>query len=300
MSAPILVTGSNRSGTTWLGKLLAAADGVGYINELFNLDHPQPGLCAARFPHWFMYLTEDNGRPYVEPIGRTLRFEYDWGDAARTAASPRNALRALRALPKTRVPDGSRPLLKDPIAVFSAAWMARTFGMQVVLSVRHPAAFAASLERLTWEFDFSQLLAQPLLMRDHLEPYRGRLERYVRDRPDIIDQAGLLWTLIYGSVGDDAWLTVRQEDVAIQPEAELQRLYTELGLTWSDEVADRVAAATGEHNPAEAPRGRAHTSARDSRAAVSAWRQRLSPEQIARVYELTQPVASRYYSDSDW
>ncbi len=300
MSSPILVTGSNRSGTTWLGKLLAAADGVGYINELFNLDHPQPGLCAARFPHWFMYLTEDNGRPYVEPLGRTLRFEYDWGDALRAAPSPRNALRALRALPKTRVEDGTRPLVKDPIAVFSAAWMARTFGMRVVLSVRHPAAFAASLERLAWEFDFGQLLAQPLLMRDHLEPYRPELERYARDRPDIIDQAGLLWKLIYGSVGDDAWLTVRQEDVAIQPEAELHRLYAELGLAWSDELADRVAEATGEGNPAEAPRGRAHTSARDSRAAISAWRQRLSPEQVGRVYELTAPVASRYYSDSDW
>ena len=93
---------------------------------------------------------------------------------------------------------------------------------------------------------------------------------------------------------------MRQEDVAVQPEVELHRLYTQLGLTWSDEVAGRVAAATREGNPAEAPHGRAHTAARDSRAAVSAWRQRLTTEQVSRVRKLVEPVAGRYYADSDW
>ena len=81
MPAPILVTGSNRSGTTWLGRLLAEAHGTVFVNEIFNLDHAQPGLFAARFPHWFMYLDDDLGRPYVEPLRRTLEFHYDWADA---------------------------------------------------------------------------------------------------------------------------------------------------------------------------------------------------------------------------
>jgi len=300
MSAPILVTGSNRSGTTWLGKLLAAPAEVTYINELFNLDHPQPGLCAARFPHWFMYLNDDNGRPYVEALGRTLRFKYDWADALSTLPSPRNVVRAARALPRTRAPAGSRPLLKDPIAVFSAAWLARTFGMRVVLSVRHPAAFAASLKRLDWTFDFNQLLAQPLLMRDLLEPFGEQLERAAAHPGDIIDQAGLLWTVIYGSVGGEDWVTVRQEDLAVEPEAELAALYARLALPWSNSVAERVAAATGEDNPTEAPARRAHTAGRNSRAGLDTWRRRLDPAEITRVRQLTEPVAGRYYSDADW
>ncbi len=300
MSAPILVTGSNRSGTTWLGKLLAAGEGVGYINELFNPDHPQPGLSAARFPHWFMYLNDRNGRQYAEPLGRALRFEYDWRDAARSLGSPRDAVRAARALPRTRVPAGTRPLLKDPIAVFSAGWLERTFGMRVVLTVRHPAGFAASLKRLNWQFDFSELLDQPLLMADLLEPYRPQIEQYAAHPPGIIEQAGLLWKLIYSAGAGDDWLVVRQEDLSLAPEQRMRSLYEELGLAWSDRVAAAVAAATGEDNPVDAPEGRAHTEARNSRAAVMAWRNRLTDEEIARTRALVEPVASRYYADDEW
>ena len=300
MSAPILVTGSNRSGTTWLGKLLAAPSEVTYINELFNPDHPQPGLCAARFPHWFMYLTEENGRPYVDALGRSLRFEYDWADALGALPSPRNLVRAARALPRTRVARGSLPLLKDPIAVFSAGWLARTFGMRVVLSVRHPAAFAASLKRLDWTFDFNHLLAQPLLMRDLLQPFGEEIERAAASPPGIIDQAALLWAVIYGSVGGVDWITVRQEDLGRNPVTEIERLYQRLGLPWSAEVAAKVAATTGEDNPAEAPAGRAHTRGRNSRAGLDTWRRRLEPAEISRMRELTETVAGRYYSDADW
>ncbi len=33
---PILVTGGNRTGTTWTGKMLAASAAIGYIPEAFN------------------------------------------------------------------------------------------------------------------------------------------------------------------------------------------------------------------------------------------------------------------------
>ena len=35
---PILVTGSHRSGSTWLGQMIGASDAVGYIHEPFNID----------------------------------------------------------------------------------------------------------------------------------------------------------------------------------------------------------------------------------------------------------------------
>ncbi len=94
-NAPILVTGSHRSGTTWLGKLLAASAGIGYIQEPFNLDHPRPGVCSARLPHWFMHLTEASGERYRPALARTLQFEFDWADALRHAGGPKGAARAL-------------------------------------------------------------------------------------------------------------------------------------------------------------------------------------------------------------
>ena len=39
---PILVTGAHRSGTTWVGKMLAADADTGYISEPLNVLH-RPG-----------------------------------------------------------------------------------------------------------------------------------------------------------------------------------------------------------------------------------------------------------------
>ena len=63
----------------------------------------------------------------------------------------------------------STPLLKDPFAVLSLRWFAEVLHCRIVVTVRHPAAFASGLKRLGWSFDFGDLLRQPLLMRDHLE-----------------------------------------------------------------------------------------------------------------------------------
>jgi hypothetical protein len=72
--------------------------------------------------------------------------------------------------------EGRRTLIKDPFAVFSTAWFARKLNFKVVIAVRHPLAFVSSLKRLNWPFDFQDLLDQPLLMRDHLEPFRSQME----------------------------------------------------------------------------------------------------------------------------
>ena len=138
-------------------------------------------------------------------------------------------------------PRGSLPLLKDPIAVFSAGWLARTFGMRVVLSVRHPAAFAASLKRLDWTFDFDHLTCPAVADARPARAVRWEIERPPRVRPgDIIDQAALLWTVIYGSVGGASGSRCARRISDRNPVTEIERLYQRLGLTWSAEVAAKV------------------------------------------------------------
>ena len=43
---PILVTGAPRSGSTWVGNVLALDKRTGYVHEPFNKWCP-PGLCRA-------------------------------------------------------------------------------------------------------------------------------------------------------------------------------------------------------------------------------------------------------------
>jgi LPS sulfotransferase NodH len=49
---PILVTGTHRSGTTWVGKMLAADSSTAYISEPLNVLH-RPGVYRAKVKHWY-------------------------------------------------------------------------------------------------------------------------------------------------------------------------------------------------------------------------------------------------------
>jgi hypothetical protein len=64
---PILVTGSHRSGSTWVGRMLAEAPAVFYIHEPFSVSHPPgAGICKARFTYWFTYITRKNEAAYYK------------------------------------------------------------------------------------------------------------------------------------------------------------------------------------------------------------------------------------------
>jgi hypothetical protein len=84
---PILVTGAHRSGTTWVGKMLALAPGVAYIHEPFNPRTP-PGLSPAPFDRYFTAVTAGNEERYLPGLERTLGFRYDVGAQLRSRRSP--------------------------------------------------------------------------------------------------------------------------------------------------------------------------------------------------------------------
>ncbi|MCJ7435853.1 MAG: sulfotransferase, partial [Anaerolineales bacterium] len=167
---PILVTGAHRTGTTWVGKMLAANPQMAYISEPLNVLH-RPGVLRAPVDRWYAYITKENEGRYFPAFQELMAFRYHLLDEIRSLRSRKDFLRMGRDASiffNGRLL-GQRPLLKDPFAVFSIPWFAERLNCKVVITVRHPAGFASSLKRLNWLFDFSDLLAQPALMHDHLE-----------------------------------------------------------------------------------------------------------------------------------
>jgi hypothetical protein len=304
--APILVTGINRSGTTWVGRTLAHAPGVGMIYEPFNPDHRR-GVFRAEVPHWFTYADAALPPGMEADFRRTLGFRYSYAAELRHLRSLRDAGRMGRdaarfAAHRIR---GARPLVKDPIAVLAAPWLARELGMRVVVMVRHPGAYAASLRRLNWTHDFSHFLDQPGLVDDLVPELRPDIEEFARRPPDVVDQAALLWTVIhtvvdrYRSEHPD-WIFVRHEDLSTDPGAGFARLAEQLALRRS-EVFDRfVAETTAASNPADAGEGVIHALRRHSAASISTWHDRLSADEVARVRLRTESVAARFYGEADW
>lgn len=304
--SPILVTGAHRTGTTWAGKMLAAAPGVGYISEPLNRLH-RPGVLRLPVAHWYTYICEDNQSEFLKPLRETLAFRYHTAAELRSLRSRKDVLRMGRdwsSFLRGRL-GGQRPLIKDPFAVFSAGWFARALGCRVVITVRHPAGFASSLKRLGWQFDFADLLAQPLLMRDWLEPYRSEMEAAQARPEDLFGQAGLLWRMIYAAVSrvqDDHpdFLVVRHEDLSLDPVGGYRRLYRTLGLAFTPRVEQTIHRSTGAGNPAERPSEAIYTTRLDSRLNLDNWKRRLEPGEIERLRRLTEPVAGRFYDEETW
>lgn len=308
---PILVTGSHRSGTTWVGKMLALTKDVYYIHEPFAPN----GLLAKRnlITYWFIHLDQDypelqrelkriitgrysfieaiypfdeQGKFYYKKIPEKLRqYHNQWSVRRRQSFNIK------------------RPLLKDPFAIFSAEWYQRKFSTANVILVRHPAAFVGSLKRMDWRFNFRNWTEQLTLMERYLYPFESQL----RDPPvDQICEAALLWLCIhhvineYRAVHKD-WIFLRHEDLSRQPVETFHMMYRKLDLPYDSYVEQSIKRFTSESNPADVKRERqVHQLKRNSRANIKTWKKRLTPDEIQRVRSITEPVASHFYSDEDW
>ena len=227
---PILVTGSHASGSTWVGKMIALSSSVGYIKEPFNLEH-RLGICSAEFERWFTYISQENELLFYEDIKQTINFSYNLKAEIESVKSLRDILRLARDYSNFYRYKFSRarPLLKDPIAVFSAEWLAKKFDMDVVILVRHPAAFVSSFKKKNWKFDFSHFTKQPLLMEQYLYPFKAEIIEAASKEYDAVEQASLLWKLIYFVVtkyynSHQDWLFIKHEDISLNPIQEFQKI----------------------------------------------------------------------------
>jgi hypothetical protein len=301
---PILVTGAHRSGTTWVGKSLAAGPRTAYVSEPLNVLH-RPGVFGAKIAHWYQYICEENDAEFLAAFRRLLTYQYHFLDELSSLRSPRDLLRMVRdyrSFAAARM-FRRRPLLKDPFAVFSLPWFAERLGCELVVTVRHPAAFASSLKRLGWSFDFQDLLQQPLLVRDYLGPYAVAMR--LASESGIVDQAALLWTVIYGTLRAVAHEVpairfVRHEDLSVDPVSGFRRLYHELGLQFTAGAEKALGRMSSAENPSELPRTKVHSVRLDSRANLDNWKRRLSADEILVVRRVTEGVAGWYYPEAEW
>jgi len=306
VAAPILVTGSHRSGTTWVGKMLCRAPGAAYVHEPFS-PLRSPGWTGRRIPFWYLYVCPENEQRYAAAFERVLDLRYPIGADLRGVRTARQAGQVALEWPRSLAARarGARVVLKDPIALFSAEWLAKRFGMEVVVMVRHPAAFAGSLKRLNWRFDFRNWAAQPLLMRDHLGPFADEIRAYAERERDIIDQAVLMWNAIHHTIAayrerHPGWRFVKYEELADRPLEGFRDLARHLRIPWTSRLAAHVERNSAEGNPKEVPTLLHRSVRRDSRAAKRTWVLRLTPQERDRVRAGTAEVAGRFYSDQDW
>ena len=304
-TSPILVTGIHRSGTSWVGKMLATAPELVTLYEPFNYDYYNPHRCNLKFPYRYTYITHENEKQYYEPLKRAIQLHFNiWGNQKTFSFQEwKNILKEKRNYSYLRS-QGHVTLLKDPFALYSAPWLAKQFDMQVVVMIRHPAAFAGSIKRFGWHAPFSDLLAQPLLIRDYLHPFIDKIRLY--RTADIIKQAALLWKIIYTTVYQykqqyPHWHFLYHEDISRFPVERFESLYKALNLTFSLEVVKVIEDHSNSQNPSSAPEKTSALNFKlNSRVNIWNWKQRLTINEIRQVRQETSGIWELFYTDNDW
>ncbi|MEK7653528.1 MAG: hypothetical protein AAB358_03545 [Patescibacteria group bacterium] len=284
---PILVIGSHRSGSTWIGKMISSAKGVVYLSEPFN---PKTGLKI--FTDWFTYISEKNQDKYLSEIKKLLKFRGGY----------RLNLPALKYWATGFMLGEKRPLLKDPIASLSADWLAKNFNLEVLVIIRHPVAFYASLKRVNWRFDFENFLKQKDLMADYLFAFADEMKK-----PDksFAEEAGLLWLYLNYVLDkfiqkNPDWVVKRHEDISLNPLVEFKDIYQKFSLEFTPEIEQVIKIYSSDKNPIDVSSDKSLVLERDSRSLIKNWKKHISEEEISTIKKITSPVADKYYQESDW
>jgi hypothetical protein len=281
---------------------MSASPGIRYVHEPFNISGI-PCHCGIKFDYWFQYLSHENAPAFYQHLHHTIFPAFSCVGLLNSISRARQSRRVRPLLGYLQSYALNRALVKDPLAVISAGQLASLFDMDVVVVVRHPAAIASSYKTLKWDHPFTHFLQQPKLMDDHFALYRAEIEDFAQHRHDIVEQAALLWKLIYSVVikyqrSHPRWIVVRYEDLASKPIEGYQSIFEKLQLRFSPRISSVIQAR---NRQGEGPRDASpYAITRDSRRAMAKWKSELSTGEITRIRARVEEVASVFFADRDW
>lgn len=285
--------------------MLAAAPTVQYIHEPFHPGH-RHGVFPVETSHWLTYVP-GSGREaeYEAAVRSLLSYRYAFAQELKLVAKwrdPRASVRDARMFRIARL-EGRRALVKDPLAVFSTEWLADRFNFLPVICLRHPASFAGSIVHRQWHYPFADLLAQPALMNELLNPWRDEVERAARGALPLAEQAALLWVMVYGSVAamisrHPDWVVVRHEDLSADPISEFRAVYDQLALDFTATAQAVIHDSISKTKPDVKPVARSLH--RHPEEVTQGWRTILSRSDVDHIRQVVEPVSAAYYDDSTW
>lgn len=293
---PIIVAGSGRSGTTWIGNTLAAAAGAFSIFEPLapwgvapaSTQHRVvgvPGTYLPRygdFPEWEQLWTDIfNGAASNAWTRQDWRYVPEPLSRWKTAEKAAYRLVGFRHPIQVRL--ARRPLVKAIYSNLMLPWLARVHTFRTVYIVRHPCAVVASRLRLRWPNNLDGVFDQPHLIQDYLEPYRDVLH----DATGPVERMAVLWcveNLIPLRNWDPSWILACYEYLTDTPVEEFDRLVSALDLPYpkaARRAASRIASTAG-----------------PSAGKLTPWHAELSEDDGDRVLQICEQFGLDFYGRS--
>ncbi|MAL59272.1 MAG: hypothetical protein CMC14_04415 [Flavobacteriaceae bacterium] len=291
---PILITGSNRSGSTWVGQVLEAHGKVDVIIEPLNLNRiKRYGIINYDF--WYPKVHTKSIEKEKLSILLNYYLTINYRTAFKQFFSSYEGHNTYQSL-KKRLRRASKPikLLKDPTALFSIPWLVNTFQIKPIILIRHPAAYVLSIKEKNWWFDFDHFLKQPDFFIGNLEPFKGEVIAFKKeeDSRSIVDNAALLWKIFYAQVKEyqekyPEWFYISHEELSINPLQHFKSMCQYLDLEFNESIKKYITASTQAKSNEEFKR--------DSKKNSEKWKYRLSQDEKESIYAITASISNHFY-----
>ncbi len=271
---PLLVTGSHRSGSTWIGRVIEQSNDFVYVDEPLQLSNTSSPVSNVKY--WFPYIKSDD----------------------------KQIIEDLLAIKESASIEQKRALFKDPMAFFSIDTFIDELESDILISVRHPAGFVSSIKRLGWTHDFNHFLEQEELMDSYLYPFRNEIRDFSKNKKDIVDQGILLWNIInlntlkFKQKYPQIYI-VRHEDLSLDPVNEFQKIFSYFDIKFTSQVQNYIQKTTSQANTSEAIDNAVHQLHRNSKANIDNYKNRLTTGEISRIRNGTEMVSHVFY-DREW
>jgi Sulfotransferase family len=310
----ILVIGPPRSGTTWVEQVLGRAAGARVVHEPDNETCNPFALRAKTSLGRFPVLAPDDTAPAAysevwsrafEGVGRAATARWLTAKALlRTAESDLDAafdqrqhrisirlrlISALASLPP--MPPSDRPgdppvLVKSVHASLAAEWIVHRWQPKVVVVVRNPLNVVASHVALGWG---PSGLDYPFLHRGLARyPWVPAVPSGATPLQRLAWQIGVFIGALETAVQrNPGWTLVCHDDLCADPAAGFKSLCADLGVPWTEDDANFLAAS-------ERP-GRGLETRRVAAEQPSNWSRQLSATQVEEVVEVLSAFPNRLF-----
>lgn len=260
----ILIAGTARSGTTWLGDIIASQLPSRVLFEPFNPDL----VPEYRGFHYFQYLRPGTAHPEFGAFARKV-----FTGALRNRWVDRQ---------NERIHSQYR-LIKEIRINLALKWLHDNFPeVPLLLLVRHPCAVVLSRMELGWatDRDIEPLLSQPDLVADHLTPYMALIQNATTDE----EKHAVIWSVSnlvpLKQFQPNEIKIVYYENLCTRPALELPAIFAAIGQPYhasKNAVISRPSQTT-----------RVASAVVDGTDKISAWKKRLSAEQIENILQVVE------------
>jgi hypothetical protein len=286
----VLLIGVARSGTSWVGRAFGKAPNVRFYYEPDNIDadptgeRPAGGRGFGPYPIFDPLQTETPFAPVWDwvfsgrsPFSRGSRRMKAAGRIALQLPRPlRNSILRSTASMSARLAQTSDwKVAKTIYAPFSLEWLAGRYQPQVVAVQRNPLNVVSSWRQL--RIPLFDLATRPVIQERYVIPGSvPRLDSDASELTRITWHVGLLTHVIGESLERHReWHLFTHEDLCVEPQTSIRRVFEAVGVPWSQNVADFLQAT---NRPGEGLEPVRVTAEQPDR-----WRGRLSDAEVDEI-----------------